>query len=504
VRQLSNVVKQAGASAPYTVLAWIGLLWTLGNCAYVYLFGHPDHAYRIESSLWILAAVLLPVLLSTSGVRRAPVLTLRDTQVTLTSVVVVWAALYVPLIRLPFLSDDYVFLQWSQSSGRVLHASEFFRPAFATTFLVLSRLSRSPTLFHGVSLALHLGNALLAYVLATRILSGRGPAALVFTLFLLNPAQLEAVLWVSGLQELLWTFFLLAGLWLYTRPPLELSSVRVAGVAGCTILALLSKETAICCVLLFPFADFLLGRWARPSTLRAYAAFAVIVAGYLVLHATFAHGDPRYWAGPSRYFVKEFLSRPYAVFGHPWNASAVAVPAIQRFTLAVTLVTLLFAAVMRKRVGRRLLIGPMVILFSTAPLYGYFYVGPDLIASRYVYFAAIGWGLLVAELIAGVTERRSTYLLAVVLTAACCAVSLGFNMRPWRAAGTLVDAMRAAIVHGDDLDRSILEWRQTHPGTLEMRGGVPYEYDGVGVFINGYAEFRQQMLTGTDRDLRKE
>jgi hypothetical protein len=476
------------------VLAYLAGGWTLVNAGYVYLLGHVDRSYRLESAAWILVFVLL--CLVQRHVPRLVGWPLSDTVLigAISVIVIVWAAVMLPLARQPFLSDDYVFLEWAHRSGDVLHGATYFRPLFSLVFLGLYRLSTSPLPFHLLGFGLHLASALIVYRLATRFFGDRNAALLVFTLVLLNPIQLEAVAWISGLQELLWSALALAALWLYTRSPITGSPMRMAAAAGLGLLAMLAKETGICVVLLFGIADVLIGRWRRPPIVAFYAVLSAAILGYLALRSHFREFDEHYWFWPSRYFVKQFLARPYEVFSQPWNPTAVEVPGIVRWLVAGALTALLVTAVAVRRTGWRVLVGPAIIVASTLPLYAYFFVETDLISSRYIYFAAIGWAFLVAELMGRLTERTSLYLATIAGIAVLSAISLQVNTRPWKASGELVAAMASEVEHGGDVNDALHTWQRTHPGDLRMKNGLPYQYDGVGIFINGYKEFREFTL----------
>src|SRR5262249_45188516 len=155
---------------------------------------------------------------------------------------------------------------------------------FAAVFWMLSRLGHgSPVPFHMASLSLHVSSACLVYSLAGRLFGNTTSATLCFIAVLLNPLQLEASLWSSGLQELLWTFFTLAALRCYTGAQ-RLSASRLLATTGLLTLALLSKETAVSFVLLVPVSDWMFHRFKRgPLLLVGYATFVPLLVAYLWL-----------------------------------------------------------------------------------------------------------------------------------------------------------------------------------------------------------------------------
>jgi tetratricopeptide (TPR) repeat protein len=112
--------------------------------------------------------------------------------------------------------------------------------------------------FHAVNLALHIGNALLLYALARRLLAelpGAEPAALLTALlFVLHPVQSEAVTMISGRSMSLMALFYFASLLTYLDGRRAVSLVSFAA-------ALATRETAIT----LPFALLLIERLRTPA-----------------------------------------------------------------------------------------------------------------------------------------------------------------------------------------------------------------------------------------------
>jgi hypothetical protein len=474
----------------YIVILWLAAGWAIVNCLYVYLALKGERAYRIESAVLILAALMLPfVIVGKRGDRRPLDVPASRQRVLLALAIGLWGAMFLPLVTFPFLSDDYSFLAMYQTVGDAGHAFQFFRPAFALLFVALSGLGHgSPAPFHLASLLLHVASATLVFLLGGRLFGSTAAAIVCFTVFLLNPIQPEAVLWVSGLQELLWTFFVLAALLVYTARR-ELSLGRLSAAVALAACGLASKETAVCFVLLLPAADLALfgGKRGRLQ-LVAYAAFVVELAAYLLVRGLFVSIEEGFVAAPSTYFVKQFLVIPYSVFAYPWNRSAVDVPPLVLCLTAVALVLLLLLSVVRNA-SARFLSGPAVILLTTAPLYTYFFVRQDLAGSRYLYFAAVGWSLLTAEMFVGVIDSPRLFSAATAAVAAALALSLGLNLAPWRAVADLVASMETGLRQGAGASGAVQDWQKRYSATLELKDGIPREYQGVGIFINGYPEF---------------
>ena len=477
----------------YVGVLWLALAWALLNTLYVYFVLDGARTYRIESAVILLVALLIPIGVATATGPPRPIQLSRPLLATTAAVVVVlWVALYVPLIDFPFLSDDYVFLDLYGRADSLGQSPQFFRPFFAVVFWALSRISSSTVAFHLTSLTLHLASAYFVYRLSARLFGGTGQALLCFTAFLLNPLQLEAVLWIAGLQEALWAFFVLSALMVYTGAE-RLSRSRVVVTLLLVGLGLASKETAVCAVLLLPAAEWaLFGARRRADLTLMYVLLAALMAAYLLLRSRFVEIESTYFVEPDRYFLKQFLTTPYRVFVQPWNPSVADIPAVVAWASAASVIVLLFWTLVVRRQSRELWCGVFIIIASTLPVYSYFFIREDLFSARYVYFAAFGWGLILAALISGVVRAPRWIAAATLLLAILMTVSLHVNMRSWRVAGEVVNVMSAAISGNESPSERLAEWTARNNVRLEFRGPVPYEYGGVGIFINGYDVFARR------------
>jgi hypothetical protein len=480
----------------YVALAWLALLWAVANSLYVYLVLGGAKTFRVESAAFILVGVLLPLIVWHPGTtQNEATLTATDNRLLILLAVGLWLMTLAPLLTLPFLSDDYVFLASIQRSSDVLNVSHFFRPMFAAVFFLLAQIGHGSTVpFHVVALFLHGASAWCVYVLSRRLFQRTDAAAFCFAVFLLNPLQLEAVLWVSGLQELLWTSFVLAGLVVYTSRQ-SLSASRLVGTLVLIACALLSKETAISSVLLLPAADWTFFRMKRGRLLpAAYTGLALVAAAYLFTRAQVASIETGFFVTPGKYFVQKFLATPYKFFVQPWNLTAANIPALVLCCATLIALLVLFWAVVRGT-GWMALAGPAVILVSTLPVYAYFYIAPDLRSTRYVYFAAMGWALLVTQLLTTVVNRRRTLIVTFASYIVFLFVSLQVNATPWRTAGEIVRSVATALRKGES-NLSTADWQARYGDGLELKDGIPTVYKGVYLFVNGYPELRAMLTKG--------
>jgi hypothetical protein len=479
----------------FRAVAWAALLWALGNTFYVYLFLGGTRPFRVESAVFLLVAALLPLVwCGPSRVRSPAVMGERASRLFALVAAGFWLLALVPFVTLPFLSDDYVFVASLRTLSDAVTKGPFFRPMFAAVFLVLARVGGDvPLPFHVAGLLIHATSAAFVYVLAQRFFQRRDVAAFAFAVFLLNPLQAEAVLWVSGLQDLLWTGFMLAALVVYTGSQV-LTVTRLCVTVLLVIFSLLSKETAVSFVLLLPLTDWAFFSMKRGPLLPiAYSGFVLTLAAYLCVRSRVAPIDSAFYTTPTRYFVQKFLSTPYKFFAQPWNIKVVHVSPAVPCCLTVVLLIACFWAVNRGA-GRSTLLGPAVVLASTLPVYAYFHVAADLRATRYLYFASVGWALLTAQTVKSLPVRRVSFAAVFASSVVVSYLFLQVNLRPWRTAGEIVDAVCSAIVSGKSVEARSAELRKRYGDGLEVSDGVPVAYKGVYLFVNGYPQLRR-MLT---------
>jgi len=193
--------------------------------------------------------------------------------------------------------------------------------------------------------------------------------------------------------------------------------------------------------------------------------------------------------------LQKFFSTPYKFFAQPWNVEAVDLsPVVPCFITLIVLGAVFWAA--NCGVGRSALVGPAVILASTLPVYSYFYVAADLRASRYLYFASVGWALLAAQTVKTLPAPRLSFPAAFGSIVVCSFVFLSVNLTPWRTAGEVVDAVSSAIVSGNSVASESAELRRRYGDGLEVKDGVPIVYKGVYLFVNGYPELRKILTDG--------
>ncbi len=126
--------------------------------------------------------------------------------------------------------------------------SNYYRPMLLLSFAfnyVIHGIA--PFGYHLVSNGFHIANGVLIFLLLAGFLSPRA-SFIAALLFLIHPAQTEAVTYISGRGDPLSVFFMLLGLWAFTKYYYSKKRLFAISFLLFAILAILSRETAI----LFP------------------------------------------------------------------------------------------------------------------------------------------------------------------------------------------------------------------------------------------------------------
>lgn len=201
--------------------------------------------------------------------------------------VVAAIALYVPSLQGGFIWDDPLVLQQLRAITSwhdlfVLPAAIpkfYFRPFIFVTYLFDRALGgEHPFWFHASVLAFHVANVLLVCILATRLFAAQWLiAAGGALLFAVAPTHVESVAWMAGRSDVVACTFMLLAVLLSLEPARPWTAwAAAAGV----LVAVLSKELALACLLLLPALEILrTGRlqWRRclPLLVVTFVYFAL-------------------------------------------------------------------------------------------------------------------------------------------------------------------------------------------------------------------------------------
>jgi hypothetical protein len=379
------------------------------------------------------------------------------------------------------LSDDYVIESWA-NAGRVMGVGTLFkRPLVVGLWSAVLQLGAGFGTLHAINVTLHGLNSLLIVAVARRAGATTIAAATAGLVFLYWPTQIEAVLWTSGMFDVVMTTCVLGAL-LLTAPEAGMGS-WVAGLAS-AVAALMSKETAV--ALPFLWATCYGPRLAGDivpvrRVLLAGSAIIGVAACYFVWRVSL--GLPvTSVAFVSRYMLKEQLSRTFGGLGLPFVAETVSTHPFIAVLMAaiVLLLALAVSSNPRDESQRTAFQGLAWAMFASAPTIGYLFIGTDLDGTRYLYLPCAGWGLFVGSGLSRVVGWRARWgvLAPCAIAAVLILIERGRLVDQWVQAAWERDAILTAAVSAA-LANSCEEVSVT---------GLPARYRGAQLFNNGFPE----------------
>lgn len=351
-----------------------------------------------------------------------------------------------------FVYDDHgsitenPFLQRSDALGRVLslrtftdpHVLDGQRPLVILSYLLdRAFFGASPTGYHAVSLAWHLGSVGLLYALLLRMTMRPGVAFAAAILFGLHPALTEAVAVPAFREDLLAAFFVLLFLWLAVGERPWRAALALA-------LGLAAKETAVVAPVLLAWlwVCFPALRPARKlSFLLLGASSALVLVYVLAAYATRPlQASASVWNGISLPWPANLWTAPWLLLRwlkillvpYPLCADYVVQPVASlldvRAAAGLLAGALLAASAWWCRKGQPVLafgLGWLLVNFApvsnVVPLF-------NPLADRYLYLPAAGFALAVAVLVARMPARATV---VAALTAIYAGLIFG-RLGDWR------------------------------------------------------------------------
>jgi hypothetical protein len=211
--------------------------------------------------------------------------------------------IYAPSLSGDFVIDDIPFVRDNPYIRDISHVTRFFtkgvwensaheinnEPLYRPMNLVPMMFNHAlwgdnPVGYHAFLLLLHLANTCLVYALIRKVVKGSAMAATIgAAMFVLHPARVESVAWISGGIDPLVAFFLLGAMVAHRSfidSPENKKEWRYLGVSLiCFQLALWSKEVAFIFPMVVVAHDLIYRKKIHWPT---FFLHAIVVAGYLV------------------------------------------------------------------------------------------------------------------------------------------------------------------------------------------------------------------------------
>jgi len=319
---------------------------------------------------------------------------------------------------------------------------------------------------HFVNILFHIANALLLFLLLSRMTNQIGPSFAVAVLFAVHPAHVESVAWISERKDVLSTFFGLLAIGVYRAWTTQPSARRYISLLVLFACSLMAKPMLVT----LPFALLLLDYWplgrmsgesdrtrrlARlvfektPLFILSAAACVVTMHAQSSGYATVSIADlpltlriANAALAYTTYLGITFAPLNLApLYPHPGDALVLPVAFVSLALLAVVTIV----AVVIARRAPYALVGWFWFLGTLVPVIGLVQVGSQSMADRYTYvpyiglFIAIAWGA--PALLGGLSEptRRRTLAVALAVVAVVFSLLTRQQISYWKDSITLFE-----------------------------------------------------------------
>ncbi|HEV3059953.1 MAG TPA: hypothetical protein VGY48_17020 [Vicinamibacterales bacterium] len=475
----------------FSPLEWVGAATVLAAAARMlwlaiaYLFGRPSAArFQVESAAtaFALVALLFGWIRSRKDISQFP----ESNHPPATTIVLWWMmalVLYSRALSTGFLSDDYVLIDRASRWSVGAVTSELFRPVPLALWAVMLHAGAGAVTLHLLNVMVHGTNAFLSTRVVQRLLAGQLLPALVGGLLLTFPLGTEAVVWCSGVFDVLATALVLGCVLASRGYDLAPTIGRRCGFFALGLAALLSKETAAVVGVLV-----LLDAWLRRSRNRAL----IVDAGMLVVAAA-VFGAIRVAASDlirrplTKYALQRFLFGEFGSLAVPWHGDVIRsapwlpVAGVLMLTGLMLRFALTRGGISRTRV---VLSALMWVVAAGAPLATFFFVAPDLQGSRYLYLPSVGWAILLVAMAGQQSAENESRVAAFLALGAVVAlivtgsVGVRLHQQPWQHAAAVRNEIEAAAKQ---------DVRMASCPIVQF-ADLPDSVEGAYVFRNGAAE----------------
>ena len=384
--------------------------------------------------------------------------------------------LYLPALRVGYLSDDFVLIPRAEAGQFGAVSSALFRPFVLGIWAVLRAVGSEASGLHLFNVALH-G---ICGFLAARTVAGwtrsKWSGVLGGAAFLSHPMAVEPVVWIAGAFDVVATFFILAAVQVARgygdSPPVSRRVVLVL----LALAAVLSKETA--CVLgLLIFIDQVV---LRTKSTVLFRDLGIITICSILYAAVRLHGTSEASAfSLTKYMLQRAVFQTFGALAQPWSdQSRGTFVAIASLGIVMLLMFRLASRGDRHQL-RNVASFAAWIIASIVPVIGWIMIGGSLDGSRYLYLALPAWsGLLIMTAEPGSERGKVASRLAVFVIIFLNIVVVNERLAAWQRGGAIRDRILAGLKN---------DVRVASCESIRI-DGLPDTIDGVYVLRNGAQE----------------
>jgi hypothetical protein len=340
-------------------------------------------------------------------------------------------------------------------------------------------------MLHLLNVALHATNAYLTGRLMQGWLHDMKGSLLAGLIMLTAPLAPEAVVWCSGVFDIVATTLVLLCVLLARRYDSHVSAATRIQFLVLGLAAVASKETAA-----VAGGFVIVDAWARRARCRQLLIDTSVLIGVVAvfsivrLASVFGVSKPPF----SKYLLQRALFGSVGGLMVPWHIEVIQ--GMPWLPIVGVSIVMCLASAFLVRFGStertRLAVAAAAwILLPIIPIWPIMFVAPNLEQSRYLYLPAVGWAALIVVLASEAQTYLKPFSMAAVLgLITIAAYGTILHLRPWKDAARLRDQVEA----------SAFTVRVNTCRTMIVRN-LPDSVKGAYVFRNGVHEaFERDLL----------
>jgi Flp pilus assembly protein TadD len=310
-----------------------------------------------------------------------------------------------------------------------------------------------PAGYHSINLILHLGNVLLAYALALRLVCRFWPSVFIAALWAVHPALTESVTNIVGRADLLAATAVLSGFLMYLKSAEATGWARVvwlAGLATVTTVGVFSKESAVAILPLIVLYEFVW--WKERPRHRAlvpgFVATLLPIAAMLYRRSAVLAASPSaefpftdnpivgadWWTG--RLTAIKVMARYLRLTVWPaklscdysYNQIPLARGAVEDWVACIVVLSLAIVVILLCRWNRTYFFLACFAFLNFVPASNLFFPIGTIMADRLLYLPSLG---LLACLVLAIYASAKEPKVAAVPPIVLCLITAGFAVRTW-------------------------------------------------------------------------
>jgi tetratricopeptide (TPR) repeat protein len=307
--------------------------------------------------------------------------------------------------------------------------------------------------YHSINLLLHLGNVLLAYALALRMVRKFLPSVCITALWAVHPVLTESVTNIVGRADLLAAMAVLSGFVIYLKSTEATGWARVvwlAGLAIVTTIGVFSKESAVAIFPLIVLYELVWWKERRQHQVLAYGCIATLlpIAAMLFQRSAVLAASPPaefpftdnpivgadWWTGRltaikviARYLWLAIWPVKLSV-DYSYNQIPVAHGTVEDWLAYAIVFAVAIVAVLLYRWNRTCFFLACFSFVNFVPASNLFFPIGTIMADRLLYLPSLG--LLGCLVLAAYTSAQAPKM-KVVVPLVLCLIATGLAIRTW-------------------------------------------------------------------------